>query len=104
MELHKLKDLRGGSFENFLQALIKKIRTDRALKIAIFSLFVAMGTTYFNKEVETFLSDDLFKLLDARKVETDLKIVYNIIDQNDLTSYTQSIRSLILNSSEKFNR
>ena len=97
------KSLRGGDIvKDTLVRKIKeiagKILLERALKIAIFSVFATAGFQHFNQEIETLLVDDLFNQMSAKEVDGQLKIVCNIIKEYDLNLYSKSVKELIVAS------
>ncbi len=90
------KDLRGGDI--IRNHLINKIMHDRALKIALISVFATVGFQYFNHEIQTLLLDDVFKQICVKEVDGQLKIVCDIIKEDELNFHTKSITELIVTS------
>ena len=97
-EKDPLKDLRGGSRANLVKEIVKKILKDKALKIAIVSVFATAGIQHFQSEIEGLLIDDVFKHICIRDVDGDLKVVCEIIQEHDLNSHAKSIKSLIVSN------
>lgn len=95
-EKDPLKSLRGGAKMNLVQEIVKKILKDKALKIALLSIFTTAGIQYFQSEIETLLIDDVFKHICIRDVDGTLKVVCDIIQEHDLNLHTKSIKSLIV--------
>lgn len=83
---------------NLVREIIKKILKDRAFKIALISSFATAGVIHFQLEIETLLVDDVFTNLCIRKVDGELKIVCDIIEdhQLNLNAHTNAIKSLIV--------
>ena len=71
---------------------------DKALKIALLSIFTTAGIQYFQSEIEALLVDDVFKQLCVQKVDGELKIVCDIIQDHELNLHTKSMKSLIVSS------
>lgn len=97
-EKDPLKDLRGGSKRNLVKEIVKKILKDKALKIAILSVFATAGIQHFQSELETLLIDDVFKNICIRDVDGELKVVCDIIQEHDLNLHTKSMKSLIVSN------
>lgn len=79
-----------------LKNTIKKLLNDRALKIALISIFAASGYQHFQTEIERLLIKDVFKQICNRNVDGDLKIVCDIIEEQDLSVHTKSIKGLLI--------
>ena len=97
-ERDPLKDLRGGDKMKLAQQIAKNILKDKALKIAILSVFATAGIQHFQSEIEGLLIDDVFKHICIRDVDGDLKVVCEIIQEHDLNSHAKSIKSLIVSN------
>lgn len=93
-----LKDLRGGSRANLVKEIVKKILKDKALKIAILSVFATAGIQHFQSEIETLLIDDVFSHICIRDVDGELKIVCDIVQEHELNLHANSIKSLIISN------
>ena len=100
-----LEGLRGGGKadlvkeiikKNLIKKIVKKILNDRALKIAILSIFATAGIQHFQSEIEALLIDDVFKHICMRDVDGELKIVCDIVQEHELNSHAKSIKSLIV--------
>ena len=94
------KGLRGGSGSNInlVKEIVKKILKDKALKIALLSIFATAGIQHFQSEIETLLTDEVFKHICIRDVDGQLKVVCNIIQEHDLNLHAKSIKSLIVSN------
>jgi hypothetical protein len=94
------KDLRGGDIvrNNLIKEIIKKMLNDRALKIALISVFATAGVQYFNQEIEKLLVDDVFNQICVKEVDGQLKIVCDIIKEHELNLHSKSIKELIVSS------
>jgi hypothetical protein len=96
------KDVRGGSqielTKWITRRITKKLLKDKALKLAILSIFATAGIQYFQSEIEALLVDDVFKHLCGQKVDGELKVVCDIIQEHELNLHTKSIRSLIISN------
>ena len=101
-EKDPLKDLRGGSEINLgkqVETVVKTILKDRALKIALLSIFLAAGSQHFQSEIEALLIDDVFNHICIRDVDGELKVVCNIIQEHELNLHVKSFKSLIISNS-----
>jgi hypothetical protein len=98
--INSQKDLRGGEIvkNNLINKIIKKIMNDRALKIALLSIFATAGIQYFTQEIETLLVDDVFNKMCVKDVDGRLKIVCDIIKEHELNLHSKSIKELIVTS------
>ena len=56
-------DLRGGGRIELAKTITKKLLKDKALKIALLSLFATAEIQSFQSEIEALLVDDVFKYL-----------------------------------------
>ena len=94
------KDLRGGDLikNHSITEIVKKIMRDRALKIALISVFATAGFNYFQQEIESLLVDDVFNEICVKKVDGQLKIVCNLIKEHELDLHGRSIKELIVAS------
>jgi hypothetical protein len=92
------KSIRGGSQTRVLLAkqIAKKLLKDRAIKLALLSLFATAGIQYFQYEIEQLLVDDIFQHLCVKKVDGKLKIVCKIIQEHELNLHTKSMKTLIV--------
>lgn len=98
-EKDPLRQFRGGSKRELIKAISKKIFNDRALKIALCSIFATAGVKYFESEIEALLINDVFKYVCFKDVaDENLKVVCDIIQEHDLNSHTDSIKSLIVSN------
>jgi hypothetical protein len=93
-----LKDLRGGSRVELGKRIAKILLKNRALKIALITVFATAGIQYFESEIEALLVDDVFKHLCAQNVDGELKLVCNIIQEHELDLHTKSMKSLIVSN------
>jgi hypothetical protein len=67
--------------------------------MALISIFATAGIQYFESEIEALLIDDVFKHLCGQKLDDGkLKIICGIVDEHDLNSHAQAIRSLIISN------
>ena len=71
---------------------------DKALKLALISVFATAGIQYFQSEIIALLTDDVFNTLCVKDVDGELKIVCDIIQEHDLNSHVKSIKSLIVST------
>ena len=102
-ETDPFRKLRGGANrDRLLKRIIKKILKDKALKIAIISVFATAGLNHFQSEIQTLLIDDVFNQVCVREVDGQLKIVCDIVQEHELNLHTKSIKSLIV--SEKLSQ
>jgi len=91
------KELRGGGEgESWIRSLIAKIMTDKALKIALCSVFATAGIQHFQSEIEALLADEIFQKICVKEVDGELKIVCDIIKEHELDLHTKSLRELIV--------
>lgn len=98
-----LKNLRGGGKRDLVKAnlvreIVKKILKDKALKIAILSIFATAGIQHFQSEIETLLIDDVFNHIYIWDVDGELKIVCDIAQEHELNLHAKSIKSLIVSN------
>lgn len=94
------KTIRGGAEgEVWFKALIKKIITDKALKIALCSVFATAGIQHFQSEIEALLVDEIFQKICVKEVDGQLKIVCDIIKDHELDLHSKSMRELIVSES-----
>jgi len=100
-----VKDLRGGNelSSNWKLELVKsitqKILKDKALKLAIASVFATAGLRYFSEEIEALLVSELVKTLEEHGttiVDGQLKVVLDIVQEHDLAEHSKAIRHLIV--------
>jgi hypothetical protein len=96
--LKDVRGVRGGSRIKLAQWIAKKLLKDKALKVALLSIFATAGIQYFQSEIEALLVDYVFKHLCVHKVEEELKVVCDIIQEHELDLHTKSIRSLIISN------
>ncbi len=96
--LDPLKNLRGGDRMRLAKKLANKILKDKALKIAILSVFATAGFQHFQSEIEKLLIDDVFKDICVKNVDGDLKVVCEIVQDHALNSHAKSIGSLIVSN------
>ena len=54
------------------------------------------GIQHFESEIEALLVDDVFKHLCVQKVDGELKVVCDIIQEHELDLHTKSMKSLII--------
>jgi hypothetical protein len=95
-----IEALRGGDGVRIKLAreIAKKLFKDKALKIAILSVFTTAGIQHFQSEIEALLVDDIFKALCVKDVDGELKVVCAIVQEHDLNSHAKSIKSLIVSN------
>lgn len=78
--------------------IVEKILKDRALKIAILSVFATAGIQHFTSEIEALLINDVFNPICVRDVDGNLKVVCDIIKNHELEVHSKSIKSLIVSN------
>lgn len=93
------KDLRGGGRRELAKWIAEKLLKDKALKLALLSVFATAGIQHFQSEIEALLVDDVFKHICVKDINGELKVVCDIIQEHDLNSHTKSMKSLILSNS-----
>jgi hypothetical protein len=93
-----IEGLRGGDRTKLLKKITEKILKDRALKVAILTVFASAGIQYFQSEIEALLVEDIFNTLCVTDVDGKLKIVCDIVEEHDLNSHAKSIRSLLISN------
>lgn len=91
-----LQDIRGGARMLLAKQIAKKILNDKALKLAILSLFATAGIQHFQSEIEKLLIDDVFNHICIQNVDGNLKVVCDIIQENNLSVHTKDIKSLLI--------
>jgi hypothetical protein len=69
LEKEPMKDLRGGNQIRLVHQITKKLLTNKALKIALISIFAKAGVQHFQSEIEALLVDDIFKKLCNKNVD-----------------------------------
>ena len=92
---------RGG--HNSLFELWQKLCNDRALKIALISVFGTAGIMHFNEEIVQFLSQAQFLHLCKNTDDKNLQIICNIAEKHDLLEHSAAVRELILNDKLTYN-
>jgi hypothetical protein len=94
------KDLRGGDIvrNHLVKKIVKKIMRDRALKIALISVFATAGFQHFHQEIEKLLVDDVFNQICVKELDGELKTVCDIIKEHELNLHSKSIKELIVAS------
>jgi hypothetical protein len=99
-DINSQKDLRGGDLVRnlLIQKIIKKIMNDRALRVAILTVFATAGANHFTHEVQELLADDALNQICVKEVNGQLKIVCDIIKENELNLHTKTMKELILRS------
>jgi hypothetical protein len=92
------KDVRGGDMVRYhtVKEIVNKIMRDRALKIALISVFTTAGIQYFNQEIQTLLVGDMVNQICAKEGDKQLKIVCDIIKDHELDLHTKSMKELIV--------
>jgi hypothetical protein len=95
------KDLRGGNIvrNHLIKKIVKKIMYDRALKIALISVFITAGFQHFNEEIETLLVDEIFNQMRVEEANGQLKIVCDIVKEHELNLHSNPIRELVVANS-----
>jgi hypothetical protein len=93
-----LKDSRGGGRIELANRIAKKLLKNKGLKLALLSIFATAGIQHFQSEIEALLVDDVFKHLCGQKVDGELKVVCDIIQEHELDLHTKSMRSLIISN------
>ena len=89
--------LRGGDdATKIFFKIVKKISTDRALKIGLLALFGTTAFQYFQAEIEALLIDDAFNRICFRDTEGDLKVVCDIVKEHELHLHTKTMREIIV--------
>ena len=92
-----IDNLRGGDKVRLFQNVVKKIMNDKALKMALISIFLTAGIQSFHSEVENLLSSEVLKILSKGEVDdNNIRIICDIVNDYDLNSYSQSLKSLII--------
>lgn len=93
----------GGSqelFRELVKRYAKRILTDHALKAAIISIFFTSGTIYFQSEIESLLSDAIYKDLckdgTAKIVDGKLKFVCNLVEELELKDHSNVIQNILI--------
>jgi hypothetical protein len=93
-----MERLRGADQMKLAKKIAKKLLKDKALKIAIISVFATAGIQHFQSEIEALLVNDIFNNLCVKDVDGELKIVCAIVQKHDLNSHAKSIKSLIISN------
>jgi hypothetical protein len=96
LEKNPLINLRGGDRQKVVEEIVKKILKDKALKLALLTLFSTVGWQFFQEEIEALLVDKVFKNLKSTDVQGPLKIVLEILEDHELNLHTSSVKSLIV--------
>ena len=92
-----LTSLRGGDgTTKIFSKIVKKILTDRALKIGLIALFGTTTFQYFQAEIEALLIDNVFDDICVRDVGGDLKVVCDIVKEYELRLHTKTLREIIV--------
>ena len=103
LDTNSPKDLRGGSSEvakyRLLKAIMNKILRDRALKVAVFSVFATAGIQHFQSKIEALLLDEVFKHICSKDVDGQLRVVCDIVEDHGLNLHTRTIQELIVSKS-----
>lgn len=95
-----LTSLRGGNdATKIFPKIVKKILTDRALKIGLLAIFGTTAFQYFQAEIEALLIDDVFNHVCVRDTEGNLKIVCDIVKEYDLHLHATTMREIIVSNS-----
>ena len=80
---------------------------DKAIKLALVSIFLTAGAQYFYQETEQLLTDNAFEQICVKDTEGNLRIVCNIIQEHELNLHTKALKELIvdnnLSNSDKIN-
>lgn len=92
------KDIRDGGRLELYKEFAKKLLKDKALKIAIVSIFTTAGIQYFQSEIEALLVDEVFQHVCVQNVDGKLKVVCDIVKEHDLTLHTKSMKALIVSN------
>lgn len=103
-DINPQKDFRGGDIVNnkliqVIKKIVDKIWHDRALKIALISVFTVAGSQYYLKEIQELLVDDVFNEICVKEVNGQLKIVCDTIKEHELNLHSTSIKKLIISTS-----
>jgi hypothetical protein len=95
-----IEALRGGDEMKLALAkkIAKKLLKDKALKIAIISVFATAGIQHFQYEIEALLVNDTFNALCVKNVDGELKVVCDIVQEHDLNSHAKAVKSLIISN------
>lgn len=102
-------DYRRGSLSGngIFKKLFQKIMNDKAIKLALVSIFLTAGAQYFYQETEQLLTDNAFEQICVKDTEGNLRIVCNIIQEHELNLHTKALKELIvdnnLSNSDKIN-
>lgn len=95
-------NLRGGDRDRMRLAkkIAETLLKDKALKIAIISVFTTAGVQHFQDKIKALLVDDIFNTLCVKGVDVDdeLKIICDIVQEHDLNSHAKSIKLLIISN------
>jgi hypothetical protein len=71
---------------------------DKALKMALITVFATAGIQYLQSEMKALLVDNVFKHLCVQNVDSELKVVCNIIQEHDLDLHKKSMKLLIISN------
>lgn len=75
---------------------------DRAIKIALISIFATAEAQHFQKKIEWLLICDVFKYLGPKRNRKDLneqlKLLLDIIEEHELDLDSKTMRSLIVSN------
>ena len=93
LEKDTLEDSKGGDGTArtrliiLMKHIVEKVLKDRALKVAVISVFVTAGAQHFQAEVESLLVDEVFNHISVKDVDGDLTVVCDIIEKHEGRCY-----------------
>lgn len=73
--------------------------TNKALKIAICSVFATAGFQHFHSEIESLLVEEVFQKICFKKIDGKLKVVCDIIKDHELDLHSKAMKELIVSQS-----
>ena len=88
--------LRGSSKTKLINQILRKILKDKAIKVALISLFATVGIQAFRSEIITLLSSDAVAKMCRSKPTGTAGLVCDIAKDHNLQEHSDSIRKLIL--------
>jgi len=103
----KIGEVRGGNLvrNNFVREVLKKSREfikGKSLKAALISVFAAAAAGYFTDEVRALLLDNMLHKLRSQnlagKLKGNLKIIVDIITENEIDLHPAIIKELIIDT------
>lgn len=98
IEKDPVESLRGGDRTKLVGEILKKILEERAVKIALVSLFATAGFQHFQQEIEALLCQKVFEQLCVENTDGKLKIVCDIVKDLELHSQADSVKELLISN------